>query len=71
MNKHHNQNNGLYVIVKDKNLEKAIKQFKNKVKKSNLMIELQEREFYVKPSVRKRKLKIKANTRNKYKDIEK
>lgn len=67
MNKHYNQDNGLFVVVKDKNLEKALKQFKKKIKKSNLMIELQEREFYEKPSDKKRKIKIKMTTRNKYK----
>jgi small subunit ribosomal protein S21 len=47
--------NGKKVIVKDGNVEKALRKFKKKVQESGLLIELQKRERYTKPSV-KRKL---------------
>ena len=36
------------VVVKNNNIEKALSIFKRKVKDSNLMFELREREFYKK-----------------------
>jgi len=44
--------NGKKVIVKDGNVEKALRKFKKKVSDSGLLIELQKRERYVKPSVK-------------------
>ena len=38
------------VVVKNNNYEKALSIFKRKVKDSNLMFELREREFYKKKS---------------------
>ncbi len=38
------------VVVKNNNYEKALSIFKRKVKDSNLMFELREREYYKKPS---------------------
>ena len=38
------------VVVKNNNIEKALSIFKRKVKDSNLMFELREREFYKKKS---------------------
>jgi small subunit ribosomal protein S21 len=46
--------NGRKVFVKDGNLEKALRKFKKKVSESGLLQELQERETYTKPSVRKK-----------------
>jgi small subunit ribosomal protein S21 len=46
---------GRQVFVKDGNVEKALRKFKKKVSESGLLLELQERETYTKPSV-KRKL---------------
>lgn len=40
------------------NLERALKKFKNKVKKAGLMEELADRMYYIKPSLKK-KLKSK------------
>lgn len=37
-------------VHKDENIEVAIKKFLNKIKKSGLIKELQERRFYKKPS---------------------
>lgn len=38
-------------VGRDENVEAAIKKFLNKVKKSGLLDELQERKYYKKPSV--------------------
>ena len=47
--------NGRKVFVKDGNVEKALRKFKKKIAESGLLQDLQERERYTKPSV-KRKL---------------
>lgn len=46
--------NGRKVFVKDGNVEKALRKFKKKVAESGLLLELQERQTYTKPSVRKK-----------------
>ena len=48
-------------------LEKALKKFKKKIKKCELMLEIQKRQYYVKPSALKREKKLKSIARNKYK----
>ena len=58
---------GIQVDVKDGNIEKALKKFKKKIKSSNLMLEIFDRESYTKPSAKKREKKRKAIIRNKYK----
>ena len=55
--------NGRKVIVKDGNVEKALKKLKKKVQESGLLIELQERERYTKPSVKKKLAKDLAKRR--------
>ena len=51
------QNNTLlYVSVKDNNIERALREFKKRVKNSNLLLELREREYYEKKSLKKRRL---------------
>ena len=57
------------VVVKDNNVEKALSIFKRKVKDSNLMYELREREYYKKPSEIKKEIKNKAKARNYWKKI--
>ena len=57
------------VVVKHNNVEKAISIFKRKVKDSNMMYELREREFYKKPSAIKKEIKNKAKARNHWKKI--
>ena len=47
----------LYVDATNKSYERAISEFKRKVKNSNLLKELRERDFYEKPSVARRKRK--------------
>lgn len=46
---------GKKVIVQDDNFEKALRKFKKKVSDDGLLLELQSRQVYTKPSV-KRKL---------------
>ena len=51
------QNNTLmHVTVKDNNIERALREFKKRVKNSNLLKELRERECYEKKSLKKRRL---------------
>ena len=50
----------LKVIVKDNKIEYALRKLKKKVKDSGMMIELREREFYTKPSVKKREMRKRA-----------
>lgn len=51
----------LRVIVKDgDNIEKALKQFKRKVMNTKLIKELRDRQEFEKPSVTRRKKKMKA-----------
>ena len=54
------------VTVKNNKIEYALRLLKKKVKDSGLMIELREREFYTKPSVKKRLQRKRAlvNQRN-------
>ena len=46
-------------------IEKAISVLKKKVKESKLMLELKEREFYTKPSIKRREKRAKAKLRHK------
>jgi small subunit ribosomal protein S21 len=57
------------VVVKNNNVEKALSIFKRKVKDSNLMYELREREYYKKPSEIKNEIKNKAKARNYWKKV--
>ena len=45
----------LHVEIKNNSGERALSEFKKRVKNSNLLKELRDREFYTKPSVIKRK----------------
>ena len=51
------KNTRLYVKVKDNNVDKALAQFKKRVKNSGLLKELRENEFYEKPSIKRRRRK--------------
>jgi len=50
----------LIVKVNDGGLDKAIKIMKNKVRKTKLVQELRERESFQKPSIKRRKILLKA-----------
>ena len=54
---------GRKVIVKDGNVEKAIRKLKKKVSDSGLLLELQSRQTYIKPSVKKKVEKAMAKKR--------
>jgi small subunit ribosomal protein S21 len=58
---------GLSVKVYNDNVEEALRRFKRKVKDSNLLVELKNKQYYVKPSDLKREKKSKAMLREKYK----
>ena len=58
---------GLSVKVYDNNIEEALRRFKRKVKDSNLMVDLKNKQYYEKPSVIKRDKRSKAVLREKYK----
>tara|TARA_Y100000766_G_scaffold242250_1_gene220462 strand:+ start:1044 stop:1232 length:189 start_codon:yes stop_codon:yes gene_type:complete len=55
----------LKVTVKDNKVEYALRKLKKKVKDSGILIELREREFYTKPSVKKREMRKRAKINNK------
>ena len=57
------------VVVKNNNYEKALSIFKRKVKDSNLIFDLREREYYKKPSAIRKEIKNKAKARNHWKKI--
>ena len=58
---------GLSVTVFNNNVEEAIRRLKRKVKNSNLMQDLRDREHFVKPSIIKREKRNLAKLRNQYK----
>ena len=60
---------GLYVDVRNNNIEGALKKFKRKVKESGLMVELRDRQYYEKPSEKRRREKNLSKSRQRYKVI--
>ena len=54
---------GNAVLVKDGNVEKALRKFKKKVADSGLLNELRERETYEKPTTARKKKKAAAKNR--------
>ena len=54
---------GRTVIVQDGNVEKAMRKFKKKIQNSGLLLELRERETYVKPTTRRKVKKGQARSR--------
>ena len=59
-----------YVEVKNNHYERAISEFKKRVKNSGMLLELRNREFYEKPSAARRRKKKLAILRNKYNTID-
>ena len=55
----------IYVKVYNNNIEKALSKFKKKVRESKLMVELREREFYTKKSLKRKEKIAKAKLRRK------
>ena len=60
---------GLRIDVYNNNVEGALKKFKRKVKDSGLMVELRDRQYYEKPSEKRRREKNLSKSRQKYKVI--
>jgi small subunit ribosomal protein S21 len=54
---------GKTVIVKDGNVEKALRKFKKKVQDSGLLQDLRDRETYEKPTTRRKRKKGAARNR--------
>jgi len=54
---------GKTVIVKDGNIEKALRKFKKKVQDSGLLQDLRDRETYEKPTTRRKRKKSVAKNR--------
>ena len=54
---------GKTVIVKDGNVDKALRKFKKKIADSNLLQELRDREFYEKPTTKRKRSKSAAKNR--------
>jgi ribosomal protein S21 len=54
---------GRKVIVKDGNVEKALRKLKKKVSESGLLMDLQNRQTYTPPSVRKKVARAMAKKR--------
>lgn len=55
--------NGKKVIVHDGNVEKALRKFKKKIAEDGLLLELQSRQSYTKPTVKKKLAKSQAKKR--------
>ena len=54
---------GRKVIVQDGNVDKALRKFKKKISEDGLLQELQERQFYTKPTVERKLAKSQAKRR--------
>ena len=57
---------GIQVNVYNNNVDAALRIFKKKVKDSNLFLDLRKKEYYEKPSKKRRERKNLAKLRNKY-----
>ncbi len=51
------------MIVNDENIERALRKFKKKISESGLLLELRERETFVKPTTRKKVKAAQAKSR--------
>lgn len=69
MRKKQRQSKGLYVDVRNNNIEWALKKFKRKIKDSGMMVELKKRSYYEKPSRTKREKKNLQKSRHKYQQM--
>ena len=53
----------IHIKVYNNNVEKALSKLKKQVKETKLMLELREREFYTKPSDKRKEKRAKARLR--------
>ena len=63
------ERNGLRVEVYNNNVDVALKKFKKIVKNSNIMMELKEKQYYTKPSEKRREKINKIRSRIKYQNL--
>ena len=63
-----NKLEGLSVKVYNNNVEKALRKLKKMVKESKMLVELKEKQYYIKPSEKKRQKKNLQKLRYKYKN---
>jgi small subunit ribosomal protein S21 len=54
---------GRSVLVNEGNVEKALRKFKKKIQNSGILLELRERETYIKPTTRRKTKKSLARKR--------
>ena len=54
---------GRTVLVKDGNVDKALRKFKKKIQEDGLLNELRDREFYEKPTTERKRKKSAAKNR--------
>ena len=54
---------GRSVLIPDGNVEKGLRKFKKKIQNSGVLLELRERETYIKPTTRKKTAKSLARKR--------
>lgn len=54
---------GKKVIVHDGNVEKALRKFKQKISDDGILQEIQNRQFYVKPTIRRKLARSQAKKR--------
>lgn len=54
---------GRSVTVQDNNIERALRKFKKKIQASNILNDLRDKEFYEKPTSRRKRLKSAAINR--------
>jgi small subunit ribosomal protein S21 len=54
---------GKAVIVKDDNVDRALRKFKKKIQESGLLNDLRDREFYEKPTTQRKRKKSSAVNR--------
>lgn len=64
------ESRGLSVEVRNDDVNGALRRFKKKVQDSNLLQDLKDREFYEKPTTRRKKAKASARARH-LKNLEK
>lgn len=63
---------GRKVIVTDGNVDKALRKFKKKISEDGLLMELQNRQFYTKPTSKKKIARAQAKKRwNRYLESQK
>lgn len=58
---------GIFVRVRNGDLDTALRVFNKKVKDSKLIIQIKENQYYEKPSVKKRRRRMASVLRNKHK----